>query len=129
MEAASSFRGMLKSHPVHIQTANLCSSSATSPCTCCIVGGGRAGAAQVERPGELQEAVGHERLSSNVSGILARLEGELDHVDSKIGESMHVLDLDNDGLVRPDPPPPGTGLASFAAALRPQPPFADASFC
>lgn len=56
---------------------------------------------QVERPGELVEAVGHERLSNNVSNILARLEGELDQVDSKIGESMHVLDLDNDGLVRP----------------------------
>ena len=54
---------------------------------------------QVERPGELPEVVGHERLASNVSTILARLEGELDDVDSKIGESMHVLDLDNDGLV------------------------------
>lgn len=55
----------------------------------------------MERPGELVEVVGHERLSSNVSSILDRLESELDHVDSKIGESMHVLDMDNDGLVRP----------------------------
>lgn len=55
---------------------------------------------QVERPGELQEVVGAKRLSDNVSNILARLEGELDEVDSRIGESMHVLDLDNDGLVR-----------------------------
>lgn len=68
----------------------------------------------MERPGELQEAVGHERLSSNVSGILARLEGELDHVDSKIGESMHVLDLDNDGLVPSTPP-----FFPIAPALRP----------
>jgi hypothetical protein len=55
---------------------------------------------QVERPGELQEVVGAKRLSDNVSSILERLEGELDKVDSRIGESMHVLDLDNDGLVR-----------------------------
>lgn len=54
---------------------------------------------QVERPGELQEVVGAKRLSDNVSNILARLEGELDEVDTRIGESMHVLDLDNDGLV------------------------------
>lgn len=57
------------------------------------------GAAEVARPGELVEAVGHDRLSNNVSNILARLEGELDSVDSTIGESMHVLDLDNDGLI------------------------------
>ena len=55
---------------------------------------------QVERPGELQEVVGAKRLSDNVSSILERLEGELDKVDTRIGESMHVLDLDNDGLVR-----------------------------
>jgi hypothetical protein len=54
----------------------------------------------VERPGELEEVVGAKRLSDNVSAILERLEGELDKVDSRIGESMHVLDLDNDGLVR-----------------------------
>jgi hypothetical protein len=46
--------------------------------------------------------VGAKRLSDNVSAILERLEGELDKVDSRIGESMHVLDLDNDGLVRAD---------------------------
>mmetsp|Transcript_17598 Transcript_17598/g.52868 ORF Transcript_17598/g.52868 Transcript_17598/m.52868 type:complete len:846 (+) Transcript_17598:182-2719(+) len=57
------------------------------------------GTVSVERPGELVEVVGHERLSSNVSSILDRLESELDHVDSKIGESMHVLDMDNDGLI------------------------------
>ena len=56
---------------------------------------------QVERPGELQEVVGHQRLQDNVSSILQRIERELDHVDSRIGESMHILDLDNDGLVRP----------------------------
>lgn len=39
------------------------------------------------------------RLSDKVSGILQRIEEELDVVDAKIGESMHILDLDNDGLV------------------------------
>lgn len=56
--------------------------------------------AQVERPGVLQEVVGHKRLQDNVQTILQRIERELDHVDSRIGNSMHVLDLDNDGLVR-----------------------------
>ena len=55
----------------------------------------------MERSGELQEVVGHKRLQDNVQSILQRIERELDHVDSRIGESMHVLDLDNDGLVRP----------------------------
>lgn len=34
-----------------------------------------------------------------MSGILSRIEAELDAVDEKIGERMHILDLDNDGLV------------------------------
>ena len=44
--------------------------------------------------------VGQERLSTKVTGIINRIEQDLDSVDSKIGEAMHVLDLDNDGLVR-----------------------------
>lgn len=40
------------------------------------------------------------RLADKVSGILSRIEAELDAVDEKIGERMHILDLDNDGLVR-----------------------------
>ncbi len=55
----------------------------------------------MERPGELHEVVGHERLESNVQTILQRIERELDAVDIRIGEKMHVLDVDNDGLVRP----------------------------
>lgn len=39
------------------------------------------------------------RLADKVSGILSRIEAELDAVDEKIGERMHILDLDNDGLV------------------------------
>ena len=54
---------------------------------------------QVERPEQLQEIVPAKRLSDKVSGILQRIETELDAVDEKIGERMHILDLDNDGLV------------------------------
>ena len=59
------------------------------------------GGVKVDQPGELQEVVGQSRLADKVTAILGRIERELDSVDSKIGESMHVLDLDNDGLVRP----------------------------
>lgn len=74
---------------ITLQDLSVRDSADIPPCGC-----------QVERPGELQEVVGAQRLSDNVSSILERLEGELDKVDSRIGESMHVLDLDNDGLVR-----------------------------
>ena len=53
----------------------------------------------MERPEGLQEVVGQARLASKVTSILERIEAELDSVDSKIGERMHILDLDNDGLV------------------------------
>jgi len=49
--------------------------------------------------------VGQKRLADRVTGILARIEEELDHVDSRIGAAMHVLDADNDGLARTSPPP------------------------
>ena len=52
------------------------------------------------------EVVGHKRLQDNVNTILQRIERELDHVDSRIGESMHMLDIDNDGLVRALNPEP-----------------------
>ena len=54
---------------------------------------------QVEKPAEVQEIIGQKRLRDKVSGILERIEKELDSVESKIGESMHVLDTDNDGMV------------------------------
>ena len=47
----------------------------------------------------MQEIIGQKRLRDKVSGILERIEKELDSVESKIGESMHVLDTDNDGMV------------------------------
>ena len=56
-------------------------------------------ALQVERPEQLKEIVPQKRLADKVSGILSRIEAELDAVDEKIGERMHILDLDNDGLV------------------------------
>ena len=56
--------------------------------------------AQVEKPAEVQEIIGQKRLRDKVSGILERIEKELDSVESKIGEAMHVLDTDNDGMVR-----------------------------
>jgi hypothetical protein len=55
--------------------------------------------AQVEKPAEVQEIIGQKRLRDKVSGILERIEKELDSVESKIGEAMHVLDTDNDGMV------------------------------
>ncbi len=55
----------------------------------------------MERPDELKEIVPQKRLADKVSGILSRIEAELDAVDEKIGERMHILDLDNDGLVSP----------------------------
>ena len=53
----------------------------------------------MERPDQLKEIVPRKRLADKVSGILSRIEAELDAVDEKIGERMHILDLDNDGLV------------------------------
>ena len=38
--------------------------------------------------------VGQERLSSKLSGVINRIPQDLDD----IGESVHVLDLNNDGL-------------------------------
>lgn len=56
--------------------------------------------AQVEKPAEVKEVIGQKRLADKVTGILERIEKELDTVDSKIGEAMHILDTDNDGMVR-----------------------------
>lgn len=38
-------------------------------------------------------------LEERVGGILMRLEQELDDVEKTIGERLHVIDLDNDGLI------------------------------
>ena len=54
---------------------------------------------QVDRPEKLVEVVGQKRLADKVTTILGRIEKELDEADTNIGNSMHVLDLDNDGLV------------------------------
>lgn len=54
---------------------------------------------QVEKPAEVKEIIGQKRLADKVTGILERIEKELDTVDTKIGEAMHILDTDNDGMV------------------------------
>ncbi|WIA07926.1 hypothetical protein OEZ85_007404 [Tetradesmus obliquus] len=45
------------------------------------------------------ELVAPRRLEERVNGILLRLEKELDQAEEAIGERLHVLDLDNDGLI------------------------------
>ncbi len=45
------------------------------------------------------EVVGQKRLADKVTNILDRIEMELDEADKNIGEAMHLVDLDNDGLV------------------------------
>ena len=52
-----------------------------------------------EQPKELVQVVGQQRLATKVTSILNRIEEDLDSVDTRIGEAMHVLDVDNDGLV------------------------------
>lgn len=56
-------------------------------------------AVQVDRPEKLVEVVGQKRLADKVTNILDRIEMELDEVDNNIGQAMHLVDLDNDGLV------------------------------
>lgn len=50
----------------------------------------------------LEQALGQKRLEERVTGILKRVEKELDVADSKIGSKLRVLDLDNDGVVSQD---------------------------
>lgn len=47
----------------------------------------------------LEQALGQKRLEERVSGILKRVEKELDDADTKIGSKLRVLDLDNDGII------------------------------
>lgn len=47
----------------------------------------------------LKEALGQKRLEEKVTGILRRVEKELDRVDSMIGDKLRVLDMDNDGVI------------------------------
>ncbi|CAL8464272.1 g3807 [Coccomyxa elongata] len=54
---------------------------------------------KVEKPAVVKEVIGQKRLADKVTGILERIEKELDTVDTKIGEAMHILDTDNDGMV------------------------------
>ena len=47
----------------------------------------------------LEEALGQQRLEERVTGILKRVEKELDEADQKIGDKLRVLDMDNDGVI------------------------------
>lgn len=47
----------------------------------------------------IEEALGQRRLEDRVTGILKRVERELDDVDAKIGNKFRLLDIDNDGVV------------------------------
>eukprot|EP00892_Ulva_mutabilis_P004804 jgi/Ulvmu1/2696/UM014_0152.1 len=62
---------------------------------------GRTGMLEVVRPsGEVQAADEMtESVSKSVNDMLIRIEGELDRADSQIGEKLHVLDQDNDGMI------------------------------
>ncbi len=42
---------------------------------------------------------GQKRLEERVTGILKRLKTELDDADQKIDSKLHVLDIDNDGVI------------------------------
>lgn len=62
------------------------------------------GSLRAVRPEELSDTLATElvaprRLEEHVSNILLRLEKELDQAEATIGERLHVLDLDNDGLI------------------------------
>lgn len=47
----------------------------------------------------LEQALGQKRLEERVTGILKRVEKELDDADQKIGSKLRVLDMDNDGVI------------------------------
>ena len=47
----------------------------------------------------LEQALGQQRLEERVTGILKRVERELDDADNKIGSTLRVLDMDNDGII------------------------------
>jgi len=47
----------------------------------------------------LEQALGQQRLENRVTGILKRVEKELDDADLKIGTKLRVLDMDNDGVI------------------------------
>lgn len=50
----------------------------------------------------LEQALGQQRLEERVTGILKRVEKELDDADNKIGDKLRVLDMDNDGIISMD---------------------------
>jgi LETM1 and EF-hand domain-containing protein 1, mitochondrial len=53
----------------------------------------------VKHDAALNAALGQKALEERVAGILSRVERELDDADTKIGDRMRLLDLDNDGII------------------------------
>jgi len=47
----------------------------------------------------IEEALGQRRLEDKVTGILKRVERDLDIAETKIGNKFRLLDVDNDGVV------------------------------
>lgn len=78
---------------------------------------GVTGTAVVMRPEVEQETQDRmtASVSSSVTDMLIRIEGELDRADSQIGEKMHVLDQDNDGVLRCTACRTGTALHACPA--------------
>ncbi|KAL6777570.1 MDM38 [Auxenochlorella protothecoides x Auxenochlorella symbiontica] len=57
------------------------------------------GALASSRQAALEGMVGESRLADKVASILGRVEAELDAADAHIGNRLHVLDLDQDGVI------------------------------
>lgn len=53
----------------------------------------------VGRERDLNDALGTSALGERVAKILSRVEREIDQADSKIGNNLRLLDLDNDGII------------------------------
>lgn len=48
---------------------------------------------------EIPELYASKKLSDKVSKFLHNIEKEMDDVDKQIGENLHLVDLDGDGVV------------------------------
>ena len=53
----------------------------------------------VRPPSESKDAQVTQQVADYVSNILIRIEEDIDNADTKIGEKLHLLDKDNDGMI------------------------------
>lgn len=70
----------------------------------CAAAAGRFTNGQLEMVRPLSESEGPQvsvtnQVSNYVGNILIRLEADIDRADSKIGDGLHLIDLDNDGMI------------------------------